>query len=487
MGDSLTHTLSSQDHWSPSASAAVQQALVVLWCPSAPHRIGEVALLPHRGSCVMGRGEGGESDPFPRLALSRQRPGELASTGPLQLQSVSRIQAIFHVEDNGLAVERVGRCPMRVDGDPIDERAHLGPGATLELERQCLFRMSERPIALPASPGPLHGFGGADADGIVGETPAAWALRQEIAFIAPRNAHVLVHGASGSGKELVARAIHARSDRATGPFVSRSAATIPEGLVDAELFGHARDYPSSGMPAREGLVGAADGGTLFLDEFAELSDALQAHLLRVLDAGEYQRLGETRVRHSSFRLVGATNRPLSAIKHDVLARLPLIIEVPDLNARTDDIPLLARHVLRKIATSDRAIAERFFVGGTPEGEPRLTARLIRLLLAHPWTTHVRELEALLWQAMRTTGPALDLQEDPGRPDGGPPEPQAPSDWEAWRGNDTAAIPASALQACLDEHNGNQEATWRAMQLSSRHVLKRLIAKHGLTIRKSGLH
>ncbi len=435
----------------------------------------------------MGRGEGGESEPFPRLALSRQRPGELAATGPLQLPSVSRIQAIVHVGDDGVAVERVGRCPMRVDGEPIEEGAQLRPGATLELERQCVFRMSERPTALPALPGPLHAFGAADSDGIVGETPAAWALRQEVAFVAARKAHVLVHGASGSGKELVARAIHARSGRDQGPFVSRSAATIPEGLVDAELFGHARDYPSSGMPAREGLVGAADGGTLFLDEFAELSEALQAHLLRVLDAGEYQRLGETRTRHSSFRLVGATNRPLSAIKHDVLGRLPLIVEVPDLNARADDIPLLARHVLRRIAASDRAIAERFFVGGTPDGEPRLTARLVRVLLAHPWKTSVRELEALLWRAMRIAGPALDLQGDPGQPDGGLPEPRAPSDWEQWRGTDTAAIPASALQACLDEHNGSQEATWRAMQLSSRYVLKRLIQRHGLSIRKSGLH
>ena len=114
-------------------------------------------------------------------------------------------------------------------------------------------------------------------------------------------------GETGTGKELAARAVHRFSTRADRPLVARNAATMPAGLIDAELFGNARNYPNPGMAERPGLVGQADGGFLFLDEIGELPSELQAHLLRVLDAGgEYQRLGESRVRRSDFRLLAAT-------------------------------------------------------------------------------------------------------------------------------------------------------------------------------------
>src|SRR5262249_46286359 len=151
-------------------------------------------------------------------------------------------------------------------------------------------------------------FGRADADGFVGESPAAWDLRDRLAFIGPQAGHVLLVGESGVGKELAARALHARSRRSRRPLVSRNAATLPEALIDAELFGHARDYPNAGMPERAGLVGEADGGTLFLDEIGELPEARQAHLLRLLDGGEYQRLGDPRVRRADVRFIAATNR-----------------------------------------------------------------------------------------------------------------------------------------------------------------------------------
>ncbi len=122
-----------------------------------------------------------------------------------------------------------------------------------------------------------------------------------LAFAAQSSHHVLVQGDSGSGKELAARAIHALSSRQRGPFVTRNAATLPEGLVDAELFGTVRGYPHAGSPERRGVIGEADGGTLFLDEIGELRHDLQAHLLRVLDhGGEYQRLGDARTRRSTF-------------------------------------------------------------------------------------------------------------------------------------------------------------------------------------------
>src|SRR6185295_18995653 len=113
---------------------------------------------------------------------------------------------------------------------------------------------------------------------------------------------------------LVARALHSRSGMSK--LTSRNAATLPEALVEAELFGNLKNYPNPGMPERPGLIGAADGGCLFLDEFAELPQPAQAHLLRALDQGEYQRLGDATVRHARFRLIAATNRPESALRRD---------------------------------------------------------------------------------------------------------------------------------------------------------------------------
>jgi two-component system nitrogen regulation response regulator GlnG/two-component system response regulator HydG len=159
---------------------------------------------------------------------------------------------------------------------------------------------------------------------MIGESPAAWDLREQLAAGAVQGAHVLLLGESGAGKELAARALHALSARSAGPFVARNAATIPDSLVDAELFGTAKNYPNSGSPERVGLVGEADGGHLMLDEIGELSDVHQAHLLRLLDrGGEYHRLGESHTRLSDLRLIAATNRYPASLKHDLLARFAL--------------------------------------------------------------------------------------------------------------------------------------------------------------------
>jgi two-component system nitrogen regulation response regulator GlnG/two-component system response regulator HydG len=174
--------------------------------------------------------------------------------------------------------------------------------------------------------------------------------------------------------------------------VARSAATFPEGLVDAELFGSSRNYPNAGMPEREGLIGAAHLGTLFLDEIAELPESAQARLLRVLDQdGEYHRLGESRARRSHFRLIAATNRPFEALKHDLFARFGVRIEVPGLEARAADIPLIARTLLGRMAAQTPALRDRFFDGG----EPRLHPVLVERLLRHRYTHHTRELYHLL--------------------------------------------------------------------------------------------
>src|SRR5262249_11768122 len=264
-------------------------------------------------------------------------------------------------------------------------------------------------LPAPQPPQPMHSFGAPDARGLVGESPAMWTLRGAIASAARRAEHAIVLGPSGSGKQLIARALHAQSARAARPLVARNAAPIPDGPVAAEPFGNLRGYPNPATPERAGLIGQADGSTLFLDEFAELPASLQAHLLRVLDEGEYQRLGEATTRRSDFRLVAATNRPEAHLKHDVLARLKLRITAPSLDARREDIPLLITHLCRGHAAADPMIAQRFCPGAARAARPRVAPALVHALVHHRYTTQLRELDALLLlAAVESAGKYVDL-------------------------------------------------------------------------------
>jgi two-component system nitrogen regulation response regulator GlnG/two-component system response regulator HydG len=370
---------------------------VVLWSRDEPERTGEVLLIPPSvAPWMFGRGETSPGER--RLALVRQRPAANQVTAPLGSVRISRVQ--LHVIALGpgvLEVDNVGRCPLTVDGRQ-ETRATIRPGAVLELHNELLLLCTTRPTTLPRiAEYPGHAFGQVDDHGLLGESPALWALRGVIAAAARRSAHVLVLGESGTGKELVAQALHARSDRAAKTLVARNATTIPEALVDAELFGNLRNYPNPGTPERPGLIGQASGSTLLLDELAELPPTLQAHLLRVLDGGEYQRLGEAVSRRSDFRLVAATNRPEGDLKHDLLARLKIRITVPGLGERREDIPLLAAHLLCRHASRDSQHSGRQLHDDAVH--PRLSPALVSALVTHHYTTHVRELDALLLTAL----------------------------------------------------------------------------------------
>jgi two-component system nitrogen regulation response regulator GlnG/two-component system response regulator HydG len=307
-------------------------------------------------------------------------------------------------------------------------------------------------------------FGHADRHGIVGESAPAWMLRSHVSFLGKRNAHVLITGASGTGKELVAQAIHRLSSRSKKEIVSRNAATFPSGLIDAELFGNLANYPNVGMPERPGLIGQADGSTLFLDEIGELPSELQAHLLRVLDGGEYQRLGDPRRRVADIRLIAATNRAPEELKEDLAARLALRAHVPGLDERRDDVPLLARHILQRTAARDREFAERF----CENGEPRLSSELARSLVQHGFSTHVRELENLLMRAAGSSrGKELDLTKEVRavlRPIARPTAKE---------------VGAEEIRAALARHGGVKDKAWRDLGLASRHALHRLMKKLGI--------
>ena len=438
-------------------------ALVVVWAPEDGVRLGEV-LFPESGS-VFGRGPTND-DAEARVGFVRQRPKKNTPAPDVEDLFLSRRALRFEVDADAITIEVIGKRSLRV-GDAAMRSAVIREGDLVELEGLYGFFCMRRARVLPDGGAALAPttFGHSDAQGIVGEGPAAWSLRTNLAFLGKRNAHVLVTGASGTGKELVAQAIHRLSSRAKKEIVARNAATFPSGLIDAELFGNMQNYPNAGMPERPGLIGQADGSTLFLDEIGELPSELQAHLLRVLDGGEYQRLGESKRRVADIRLIAATNRAAEDLKEDLGARLGLRVHLPGLDERREDVTLLARHLLLRIASRDAHLGEAFFAGWDGRtGEPRLTADLARALVLHAWSTNVRELEALLLKAASSSrGEALELTEEVRR-------------FIKIPVKTTGELTADEIRAALARHGGVKDKAWRELRLPSRHALHRLMKK-----------
>jgi two-component system nitrogen regulation response regulator GlnG/two-component system response regulator HydG len=444
----------------------------LLYCAEAPQRAGAFIAVPDSQTAkpfILGRGSSRASDGALRLSAVFQRPGENFRLPPFENPALSRVQLEVSHAPGGFRLRNVGRCPLVINGEPTADGV-ARPGDLIEIGRQLVLVCSARLEAIDDDGWrATHRHGEPDEDGIVGESPAAWKLRHEIRFVAAREGHVLIHGASGTGKELVAAAIH-RLSRSGKPWVARNAATFPQSLIDAELFGNAKAYPNPGMPERKGLVGAADQGSLFLDEFAELPMDAQTHLLRVLDGGEFQRLGDTTTRHSDFRLIAATNRPLTDVRVDVLARFAFRISVPNLSVRPEDIALLARHWLRVMARDDASLAKRFL---NAQLEPQLSSEFLVYLVTLPLPTNARHLRNLLWDAIRTSEDGMlrappSTGAEPARVNR--PEPDAePS--------------AARLEAVLAANEGSIERTWRALGLPNRFALMRLMKKNAVQIRR----
>ncbi len=228
---------------------------------------------------------------------------------------------------------------------------------------------------------------------MVGDSPAMREIRAAIDRVAPSDATVLVTGESGTGKELVARAIHTRSPRAAAPFVRVNCAAIPEPLFESELFGHRRGAFTGATEDRTGRFAEATGGTLFLDEIGTLHAGLQAKLLRVLESGEYQVIGDSRTRLADVRVVAVTNEDLEArveeggFRSDLYYRLAIFpIRVPPLREHRGDIAALAGHFLARLGHRE------------PLGEEALAA-----LRGYGWPGNVRELRNIIERATLLAG------------------------------------------------------------------------------------
>jgi DNA-binding NtrC family response regulator len=463
--------------WERGASRAAPRCLhlVLAWSLDEPERLGETIALSRR-QCF-GRGEPLADDPAPRALPHRMRPGANVPGAPVRNARIARLQLLLEPAGADAArIRSLGKAVLRVNGRATTE-AVVQEGDVLELHNAAVFLVAERPLELPALRHPSRTdfpFGGADPFGIVGESAGLWALRDSLTFAASTERHVLILGESGTGKELAARALHGQSPRGARPLVARSAATLPESLIDAELFGNVRNYPNPGMPERPGLIGEADGSTLFLDEIGELPERSQVHLLRVLDAaGEYQRLGEARSRRSSFRLVAATNRSPEALKHDVLARFSHRVAIPGLTERREDVPLVLAELLRRLAGAHPQIADRFFERRQGQlAEPRLAPAFVVRLLRHAFTHHVRELERLLWLAIGTAeADYIGVTEAV----------EAELRDSAESSAAVLDVDREVLLRAIAHHGRSPTRLARELGLKNRYVLIRLLKKHGLSL------
>ena len=305
---------------------------------------------------------------------------------------------------------------------------------------------------------------------ILGDSAAMRAVFQTLVKVAPTDANVLVLGENGTGKELVARAVHDRSKRSAGPFVPVDLGAVPPSLFEAELFGHAKGAFTGAAADREGRFETASGGTLFLDEIGNAEPTEQAKLLAVLQRREVVRVGESRPRAVDVRLVSATNAPVhqrvagGAFRQDLLYRINTVeLRLPPLRERGTDLDLLADHFLARYAEAyDRPV--RAWTDG---------AR--RALRAYAWPGNVRELQHTVERAVilaeGTQLDADDLQFSTA----------PPSDGDALGGRttlDLEAIERDAVRQALRKHGGN--ITHAAGELGlTRKSLYRRIEKYGL--------
>lgn len=247
---------------------------------------------------------------------------------------------------------------------------------------------------------------GFSLESIVGKSSAMQEVFATVKRVAPANANVLINGESGSGKELVARAIHSSGPRKSGRFIPINCAAIPEQLLESELFGHVKGSFTGAIADKKGLFEEADGGTLFLDEIGDISLTLQAKLLRVLQDKQIRPVGSSVLKDIDVRLVAATHRDLKTMvaegkfREDLFYRLNVLpVRVPPLRERPDDIPLLIESFIAKFAAQNGAPA----TGVTPGA--------MAALMAHPWPGNVRELENVIERAVVLSGKELLDEKD----------------------------------------------------------------------------
>src|SRR5438477_632050 len=303
---------------------------------------------------------------------------------------------------------------------------------------------------------------------LIAESPAMQPVLRLMERVGPSDANVLILGEHGSGKEVVARWLHAASARAERPLIAVNLGGIPDGLFESELFGHVRGAFTDAKADRIGRFELAEGGTLFLDEIANLPLPQQAKLLRVLETGEYERVGASRARRADVRVVAATNADIHAevksgrFREDLLFRLNTVeIRLPPLRERREDIPLLAGHFGRRHAARYRKQITGF------------AADAMQALRAHPWPGNVRELDHTIERSVLMAEENLIRTRDLGLGPGAGADGATPLDQMSLE-----EVERVLIQKALARAGGNVSDAAKALGLS-RSALYRRIKRYGL--------
>jgi two-component system nitrogen regulation response regulator NtrX len=312
---------------------------------------------------------------------------------------------------------------------------------------------------------------------IVGKSSAVRALLDQIDRVAGTAARVLISGENGTGKELVARAVHAGSSRAKGPFIEVNCAAIPSELIESELFGHMKGSFTGAVQDRAGKFEQADGGTLFLDEIGDMSHAAQAKVLRVLQEGDVTRIGGQKSRKVDVRIIAATNKRLEdeiaagRFREDLFYRLNVVpIVVPPLRERRDDIPMLVQHFVSRLAAEGGVVAKP------------VDPAAIEQLAALEWPGNIRELRNTVERLLiLAAGPRVVLADverlggaRAGEASGGIGGLEQYETFEAFK----LAAERAFLQAKLRQFDWNVAETARALDMPRSNLYKK-IERHGL--------
>ena len=352
-----------------------------------PGEIRSIAVLPLRtAEAVMGTFNVGSSRVDWISAEDQQVFLEAAAT---------RLSAALHsaqvLEELYAACERLQKeCDLQKSAlEKSHDELELGVARRTAEIQKLQERLHAENIYLKEELAGAHAY-----SGIIGESLSLKAVISRIGLVAPTGANVLILGESGTGKELIAREIHGQSSRKDRPLIRVNCATIPKELYESEFFGHVKGAFTGAVSDRMGRFEAADGGTLFLDEVGEIPPSLQGKLLRVLQEGEFERVGEGRTRKVDVRIIAATNKNLmeeiksGRFREDLYYRLNVFpVEVTPLRDRKEDIPLLVTHFIEVLSRRlNRPV-------------PRLTEANLMDMKAHDWPGNVRELQNIIERAL----------------------------------------------------------------------------------------